>query len=243
MKFKLRFCSLLLVTSLIMVGCAGRDPNVIPVRSSFYGNLNCADLDQQIQVTNAAMLDRAREANSTTNQNIVFGAVGLLLFWPALFALDLKDAGGHELNSYEGRNMTLAHLAEQKNCETETAYSAEQAISIVADQEAMSIASASDSADATQEDQQSAVSTDSKIAEEKLAASPAHSLGRTPEPGTIAKKPRGHKPTTSIAKAPAPVQSTKTGAASSMKDLMRMFLRGEISQSEYEEQRMALKRR
>ena len=35
MKLKSKFCALLLVSFLIMVGCAGRDPNVIPVRSSF----------------------------------------------------------------------------------------------------------------------------------------------------------------------------------------------------------------
>jgi hypothetical protein len=191
------------------------------------------------------MLERARETNSTTNQNIIFGAVGLLLFWPALFALDLKDAGGQELNSYEGRNLTLAHLAEQKNCETETAYTAEEAISIVANEEAVSVASTAENTDAAHGEQQSARLTDNRAAEEKLVTTSAHSVGRIPDSREAAKKPRNHEPapTTSIANASASVQSSKPGEAANMKDLMRMFLRGEISQSEYQERRMALKGR
>ncbi|WP_119299805.1 hypothetical protein [Dongia deserti] len=49
--------------------------------------------------------------NSDRNANIAIGAVGVLLFWPALFALDLSDAERVEIDALHRRNMHLASLA------------------------------------------------------------------------------------------------------------------------------------
>ena len=44
------------------------------------------------------------------------GAVALVLFWPALFAMDFKNGAGKEIQSVQQRQAYLGQLIVQKHC-------------------------------------------------------------------------------------------------------------------------------
>ena len=106
--------------SIVLAGCAGRDPVPISAYKPSDANLSCADLANEIQSNNANMLVRARESADTTDRNVLIGAAGVLLFAPILLAIDAKDAAGTENRSYEERNRYLAGQARQVGCQVPT---------------------------------------------------------------------------------------------------------------------------
>jgi hypothetical protein len=57
-----------------------------------------------------------RGALQTQANNTAAGVVGMVLFWPALFALDMKGAAGVEMTALESRSAYLATLAAQRHC-------------------------------------------------------------------------------------------------------------------------------
>ena len=103
---------------LMMAGCAGRD--AVPV-SAYLPNdkeMSCREVGTEIQRNNDLLRAKVREVADTEQRNIVVGAAALILFWPAAFAMDLKDAAGTEANSLEQRNAVLAQLAAKGRCRT-----------------------------------------------------------------------------------------------------------------------------
>ncbi|WP_205249368.1 hypothetical protein, partial [Escherichia coli] len=60
------------------------------------------------QLQNTTKITQLEEENSNaTAANIAIGAVGLLLFWPALFALNTSDAPDVEIRALKERNANL----------------------------------------------------------------------------------------------------------------------------------------
>ncbi len=96
--------------------CAGRD--AMPVSSYKYGDekLSCADLRMEASKSEREVLKLYSEKNSASSGNIAIGAVGALLFWPALFALDTSDAEKIEIEAHKERIETLQRLMRDKNC-------------------------------------------------------------------------------------------------------------------------------
>ena len=83
--------------------------------------MTCSELDREIGRNNDAMRSRVVEGHDRQGRNIMIGAVGILLFWPALAALDLKDAPGKELEALDARNKALVRYADQRACRVQTA--------------------------------------------------------------------------------------------------------------------------
>ena len=86
-------------------------------------NLGCDGITRQIQANNEAMVMRAQEGEDVTGRNIMVGAVGLLLFWPMLFAIDAKDAAGIEARAFEVRSRTLEQQGRLAGCQVPAVYS------------------------------------------------------------------------------------------------------------------------
>jgi hypothetical protein len=100
----------------ILVGCAGRDPRPIAIAQPVDGHVDCrAIIAEQyanaLQIHNLGIERQQTQANNTTA-----GVVGMVLFWPALFAMDMKGAAGTEIMALESRNAYLATLAAQRRC-------------------------------------------------------------------------------------------------------------------------------
>jgi len=109
--------SLMAVVLVAQLGaCAGRDPQMTATVQPQDMQSDCPAITAQIVANNTRLGDLKREHGNTTGGNIALAVVGGLLFWPALFAMDLKDAAGKEIASVNQRQGYLAQLAQQKGC-------------------------------------------------------------------------------------------------------------------------------
>ena len=184
------------------------------------------------------MVNLADEADTITGQNIAIGVVSFLFFFPLAFAMDFKEAPQTEMHAYDVRNRTLMNLGRDQGCETLHAYST---------QEAINVADGNDPGDGaptkkgdTEVARQSSDENTPKTAALAHAAVPPP-VARSPSHVGTTQKVRAKEPT-SIAATPATApksSSTPSGhnAKPTLKDLMGMFLRGEVSKEEYLELR------
>lgn len=106
----------ILLGLVLLTACAGRDAKPVAVMNAYDRDLSCEQIQAEIQSNEAKARQLVDEDNSAHNANIAIGAVGVLLFWPALFALDLSDAERVEIDALHARNMHLANLA--RDCST-----------------------------------------------------------------------------------------------------------------------------
>ena len=63
---------------------------------------------------------KIKTQKSRDEGDVAIGVAGALLFWPALFAIDTKNADGHEGNALLDRNLHLQRIAIRKNCDIST---------------------------------------------------------------------------------------------------------------------------
>jgi hypothetical protein len=86
------------VCLLILSACAGREPSLPTIALASDQSQECTALEAEV-IANA------------------IGIAGGLLFWPALFAIDTKNADGHEGNALIDRNEHLKQIALKKGCD------------------------------------------------------------------------------------------------------------------------------
>jgi hypothetical protein len=109
--------SLMLATMLTTGACAGRDAAPpLPVAMGNEDNLPCRAIYAEINVNNARIAQLRQEEGDKRSQNIAMGAVALILFWPAVFAMDFKDGAGKDRANVEARNAFLQAMYAQKSC-------------------------------------------------------------------------------------------------------------------------------
>jgi hypothetical protein len=116
------FCAVL-----TLVACAGREPVMVESYQRHDEQMSCAEIDREIGRNNAGIRARVIESSNRTGRNAMVGAVGILLFWPALFALDLKDGAGQEMTGLAARNDTLVQYGREKGCDIQMALDVETA--------------------------------------------------------------------------------------------------------------------
>ena len=96
--------------------CAGRDPVIVQTVQPQDAQADCGAINAQLAANSARLADLKREGNNTTAGNVGLAVAGALLFWPALFAMDFKDASGKEVSTLIQRQGYLQQLAAQRNC-------------------------------------------------------------------------------------------------------------------------------
>jgi tryptophan 2,3-dioxygenase len=192
-----------LCLALSLSACAGREAVTVAEFTRQDDQLTCSELDREIGRNNDAMRSRVVEGHDRQGRNIMIGAVGILLFWPALAALDLKDAPGKELEALDARNKALVRYADQRACRVQTALDIP---AVKAEYEA-------------------------KFDKE---GNPVESTVVQNDWTPPAAAPRA---TTAVSQPQTAANSVGRGE---LKDLMDLFLRGDIDQTEYEQRRIAL---
>lgn len=109
------------VMSIVLVvelaACAGRDPQMISTSQPGDVNLTCPMISAEMQANTQRIGQLQSESSSTTGKNVALGIVGGLLFWPALFAMDLKDGAGKDAATLQVRQTYLQQIGAQKGCE------------------------------------------------------------------------------------------------------------------------------
>jgi len=112
--------SIISVTALsfLVTACAGRDAAPVAAYNAYDAQLSCSQIDAETAANNNKVSQLQKEKENAIAANIAIGAVGLLLFWPALFALDTSDAQDVETRALNDRNNSLAYLKTASKCTT-----------------------------------------------------------------------------------------------------------------------------
>jgi hypothetical protein len=101
-------------TCVLLAACAGRDPRPVSVVQPVDAMLDCTAIQAELAADEATKLGLDNESSATAAKNVAFGVTGMVLFWPALFAMDLKDAAGVEAKAMVQRESYLTTLAAQR---------------------------------------------------------------------------------------------------------------------------------
>ena len=104
--------------TVLLASCAGRDPEIQQAVLSTDQTMSCQQIEAEV-LTNATTAETKiakNKADDTTDGAI--GVAGAILFWPALLAIDTKNADGVEGNALLDRNDHLEQIAMRKGCET-----------------------------------------------------------------------------------------------------------------------------
>ncbi|UEM24386.1 hypothetical protein JL100_032705 (plasmid) [Skermanella mucosa] len=102
--------------SFLTTACAGRDAAPVSAYNAYDAQLSCSQIDAETAANSAKVVQLQQEKDNARTANIAIGAVGLLLFWPALFALDTSDAQDVEMRALNDRNNSLAYLKTTSKC-------------------------------------------------------------------------------------------------------------------------------
>jgi hypothetical protein len=116
MKRTLLTCIALLMLS----ACAGRDPNPVPLSQAQDVQASCMAMQAEVDANNKRIDELKSEGRWKVAQNVSAVAVGLLV-WPALFAMDFKDAADTDKEALEARNEYLANRLSSNDCEQRSA--------------------------------------------------------------------------------------------------------------------------
>ena len=104
----------------LLDGCAGRDAAYIPVVQPTDQGLDCGALYAEMSANTAKIASLSSEEGNKRGQNIAMGVVGAIVFFPALLAMDFKDAAGTDRKAVEARQSYLTTLYSQKHCTAAT---------------------------------------------------------------------------------------------------------------------------
>jgi hypothetical protein len=96
--------------------CAGRDPNPVALVQPQDAIGSCPMLLAESQGNAIRLAALSAESSNTTAGNVALGVVGAVVFWPALFAMDFKNAADKEAAALNGRQQYLAALLVQRRC-------------------------------------------------------------------------------------------------------------------------------
>jgi hypothetical protein len=105
------------VCLLTLTACAGREPTLPPIALASDQNQECSALEGEVTANATTARSKIASNNSRDGGDVAIGIAGGLLFWPALFAIDTKNADGHEGNALIDRNEHLKQIALKKNCD------------------------------------------------------------------------------------------------------------------------------
>jgi len=97
-------------------GCAGRQANPVPVYQYGDEQKTCPFLRAEIAEIKNDITRKLKACDNTRGKNVALGVAGAILFWPALFFMDLSDADQIELEALRKRHNALVRLSASKKC-------------------------------------------------------------------------------------------------------------------------------
>lgn len=103
-----------LIVSLTLAGCAGREARYIQIHQPTDRGKSCQELEAEVlfvQDEIATLLPKSDK----TGKNIALGATGIIFIVP-LFFMDLKQGEKKEIEAYQQRYNYLFMLFQQKGC-------------------------------------------------------------------------------------------------------------------------------
>ncbi|HEY4382924.1 MAG TPA: hypothetical protein VGN34_00405, partial [Ktedonobacteraceae bacterium] len=112
------FIAFTLASSLGIAGCAGREAHPVAMIQPQDPTENCDSIKEELAANSVQINKLKGEAATHNATNAAVGVVGAVLFWPALFALDLTDYEREEAAALQARDMHLLNMSKEHNCTT-----------------------------------------------------------------------------------------------------------------------------
>lgn len=106
----------IVLVCLLAAACAPRQVTPVQISRSGDDSLGCSQVLAEYEGNQNAAIALVGEKRVTTKQNYAAGTVGILLVWPALFALDLSQAEQVQIRSLQDRNANLERIATAQGC-------------------------------------------------------------------------------------------------------------------------------
>ena len=104
------------ITAMALSGCAGRDANPVKVIQDGDGRMSCKELRQEIQISQQQLLRLVGDKQKVQGNNTAAVAVGAIVFFPALFFMNVKGAAKEEAKAMQDRMVGLAQRHNEKGC-------------------------------------------------------------------------------------------------------------------------------
>lgn len=111
-----RMVAMLTVLSISLAGCGGREAKPIAATNPADSAFDCAGLQREFSANERQILATIKERSQAQGKNMILGATGVILFWPALFFMDPKSPEKVEIEALRNRNKVLEDIARSKRC-------------------------------------------------------------------------------------------------------------------------------
>jgi hypothetical protein len=106
----------LIGSAIILSSCGGREAHPIASTGASDRGMACGDVSREFAANERQILTTVKERSQAQGKNVILGATGVLLFWPALFFMDPKSPEKIEIDALRNRNQVLTDLARSRNC-------------------------------------------------------------------------------------------------------------------------------
>jgi hypothetical protein len=107
----------ILCASFFLSACAGRQANTVAAIQPGDDTLTCDQIVATLKLNTITVKDLMGESSSTTGKNVAAGVAGAIIFFPALFFMDVKNAAGDEARALVRRNEVLFKRHQLLKCE------------------------------------------------------------------------------------------------------------------------------
>ena len=105
-----------MVLSIALAGCGGREAKPIAATNPADSAFDCAGISREFAANERQILATLKERSQAQGKNIILGATGAILFFPALFFMDPKSPEKVEIDALRNRNKVLEDIARTKKC-------------------------------------------------------------------------------------------------------------------------------
>lgn len=118
MKLRLMKLVSTVTAAAILMGCAtaGNDVAAIYVSPAQYSNYDCEQIRQELVRVHSRVNQLTGRLNEAANNDKALVGVGMILFWPALFALGGTKQQEAELSRLKGEYEALQSSFTAKKC-------------------------------------------------------------------------------------------------------------------------------
>ncbi|MET4129265.1 hypothetical protein [Roseovarius sp. MBR-6] len=108
--------SAVVLSAVIVSGCAGRDANPVQTIQEGDSGLSCSELRQEIEISSQNLSRLLGDQKEIQGKNTAAVVVGAVVFFPALFFMNLKGAAKEEAKALQDRINGLATRHDAKGC-------------------------------------------------------------------------------------------------------------------------------
>ncbi len=117
---KRSFPKVAVITSVFaLAGCASDpekiDPTHVPI--SMYSSLSCEQLQEEMHHLNAKLLPMVAKQKTDADTDTAMVAVGVVVFWPALFLLAATEDNSEQISYMKGQYDSIIQSGIRENCQ------------------------------------------------------------------------------------------------------------------------------